>query len=485
MTYQSRWPFSPIHTSIPNFIFDNIDAGRLGEHDQVYIDIQRPDDRYWTLSTYREWSKRLAVGLFNIGFQAGDRLMLVSGNSIFTPIVVMGTIWTGGIYCGGNPGFSVRELEHQMKDCEPFSVLAAPNCLRKATEAAQKVGIASSRVLLFDDITMDISQISPKMPQHWSSLVFSDRVADDSRLNWADVRHESTSQRTAVLTYSSGTTGLPKGVEISHFQIVSNAIQIKQVLCSDISIRKRRALCALPFYHGLGLLYYCILAPYLGIQVFLMDRYNIDDMLSSIPKHSITEMFLVPPMVVALVKHPAARCGGEHLKSVKKVVVGAAPLGREITQQFEELWHVPIRQAWGMSEAPVVSLAWDECEKMETASTSVGELLPGLEARVVDDHGNTIGGVGKPGELLVRGPNIMRCYWRNTKTTEDAKTKDGWLMTGDVAYIDESSKWHIVDRKKELIKVRGAQVAPAELEALLLEHHQIVSFLGPDILREA
>ena len=410
--------------------------------------------------------------------------MLVSGNNIFTPVVVMGTIWAGGIYCSGNPGFSVRELEHQMRDCKPTLVLAAPNCLRKATEAAKTVGVAKSRVLLFEDIAMDISQLSSKGPQNWSTLLNSDVTMDDTRLNWADASDESTSQRTAVLAYSSGTTGLPKGVEISHFQIVSNAIQIKEVLCSDINVRKRQALCALPFYHGLGLLYYCIMAPVLAIQVYLMERYNVDDMLSSIQKHAITEMVLVPPMVVALVKHPAARRGGEHLKTVKQVVVGAAPLGLEITRQFEELWHVPIRQAWGMSEAPAICLAWDECDKAGEASTSVGELLPGLEARVADDDGNTIDEVGKPGELLIRGPNVMRRYWRNTKATEEAKTKDGWLMTGDVAHIDKDGKWYIVDRKKELIKVRGAQVAPAELEALLLEHPQIVSLLGSKILRK-
>ena len=136
-----------------------------------------------------------------------------------------------------------------------------------------------------------------------------------------------------------GTTGLPKGVEITHFQIVCNILQIKEALFSNKNVNQRVALCALPFYHGLGLLYYGLMAPKFRVKVYVMERYSVMEMLEYIERFAVTELLLVPPMLVALAKHPDARSGKYNLKSVSKVVVGAAPLGREVTEQFEELWH--------------------------------------------------------------------------------------------------------------------------------------------------
>lgn len=268
-----------------------------------------------------------------------------------------------------------------------------------------------------------------------------------------------------------------QGVEITHFQVCNNARQLKQVWCSDTNIKDRRALCPLPFYHGLGLLYYCLYAPVLGLQVYVMERYNVEDLMRNVARYRITELLLVPPMVVAMAKHPRAGKGEFDLSSITKVVAGAAPLGKEISEQFEELWNgkVRLQQAWGMTEAPAVCLAWDEQEQGASASTSVGELVPGVEARLINDADEDINEIDVPGELWVRGPNVLKGYWQNAKATSETKTLDGWLKSGDIAYIDKNGKWYIVDRKKELIKVRGAQVAPAELEALLLEHPQIVS----------
>ncbi len=145
---------------------------------------------------------------------------------------------------------------------------------------------------------------------------------------------------------------------------------------------------------------------------------------------------------------------------MRKVVAGAAPLGLPAMEQFEELFRsrIQVRQAWGMSEAPAMCTAWDETETDSPTSTSVGELLPGLEAMVVGDDEKEIQQRGVPGELWVRGPNVMKGYWRNVEATARTKTDDGWVKTGDVAYVDDDGLWYIVDRKKELIKVRGEQI---------------------------
>lgn len=252
-------------------------------------------------------------------------------------------------------------------------------------------------------------------------------------------------------------------------------MQLERTICSNENIKQRRSLGVLPCYHGLGLMYYCLLAPKLGIEVYLMERFDLLTMLGHISRFKITELLLVPPILVAMAKHPAARNGDFDLSSIAKVVVGAAPLGNEVTEQFEELWQgrVKVRQAWGMTESPAISIAWDEMETSDSSSVSVGELVPGIEAKLMKDDGTEELTPGRVGEMWVRGPNVMKAYWRNPKATAETKTSDGWLKTGDIAYVREG-KWYIVDRKKELIKVRGAQVAPAELEALLLEHPQIV-----------
>ena len=476
MPHFSRWALEPPNISLPSFIFGASGTDRQESNDKVLVDAKRPTTHNFTLSSYRDWSKLFAVGLLQAGLVKGDRIMLFSGNSIFTPIVVMGTIMARGIYNSANPGFTVREVGYQMKDCAPKFILAAPNCLEKAREAARLVGIDTNAIFLFEDIEVMGRQplLIPRKEAHWTRLLADPEVG--STFAWEELDTPERSDQVALLAYSSGTTGLPKGVEISHYQVVSNIMQLERTVCSASWVKQRRSLGVLPCYHGLGLLYYCLMAPKLGIEVFLMDHFDLLAMLSHIATFKITELLLVPPIVVATAKHPAARNGNYNLSSMEKVVAGAAPLGKEVTEQFEELWHgrVKVRQAWGMTEAPAISIAWDEGDKSDAISTSVGELLPGVEAKLLKDDGVEETRFGERGELCLKGPNIMKRYWRNPKATLDTKTTDGWLKTGDIAYVDEQGKWYIVDRKKELIKVRGAQVPPAELEALLLEHPQIV-----------
>ena len=207
-----------------------------------------------------------------------------------------------------------------------------------------------------------------------------------------------------------------------------------------------------------------------------MGRYELLRMLGYIQQFRITELLLVPPIVVAMAKSPASRDGQIDLSSIQKVTVAAAPLGLEPSQLFEEIWggKVKLRQAFGMTEAPALSLAWDEADMSEGTSVSVGELMPSIEAKLMRDDETEELALDTPGELWLRGPNILKEYWHNPKATAETKTSNGWLKTGDIATVDANKKWYIVDRKKELIKVRGAQVAPAELEALLLEHPHVL-----------
>ncbi|KAI1616255.1 hypothetical protein EDD36DRAFT_130954 [Exophiala viscosa] len=476
MPCKSRWQLSPPETSIPSFMFGS-PTGSIDSKDKLLVDAKRPDTHYLTLHSYREWAKRLAMGLTRAGLKEGDRVMLFSGNSIFNPVVAMGILMAGGIYNSANPAYTPRELAHQLKDTEPSFVLAAENCVERAMDAAKLVGLDGNRIFLFTEISANHeAHISwPAVQyQHWSTLLVEHSAAQD--FVWEELNSPDLAERTAILLYSSGTTGLPKGVELSHRSIVANMLQLKQIQLCDTSVAARRSLCVIPLYHALGLMYYSFTAPKWGIQTFLMERYNLSDMLDHIQSFKITELLLVPPILVAMAKHPSVRDGSYDISSVRKVVAGAAPIGMEVTQQFEELFKakVKVRQAWGMSEAPAITLCWDERESLGPSAISIGELVPGAEAMLVKENGEEETQPGERGEFWIRSPNMMKGYWRNSKASAETITSDGWMKTGDIAYRDDAGKWYMVDRKKELIKVRGAQVAPAELEALLLEHPQIV-----------
>lgn len=363
MSYNSRWDFTPPDISLLSFIFGSPE-GKLPEDLKIFIDAKRSETYHFTLLTLREWSKRLAAGLVAAGLQQGDRVMLFSENNMFIPVVVLGVIMAGGIYNSANPAFTPRELAYQIKDSQPRFLLAAENCHERALQAVDLAKLDRECIFLFEDIfppwndcIMQKSDGVSVPKQHWNKLVASIEVG--MKFTWEELDTPESTKRTAILIYSSGTTGLPKGVECTHRNLVSNISQLIHMEtdknaspASPGSSNQRRSLCTLPMYHGLGLIYYVCVAPKAGIQVFLMKRFHYTDMLSHIERHRITELILVPPILVAIAKHPAVQAGRYNLSSVRKVMAGAAPLGLEITTKFEAIWagKVKVRQAWGMSE---------------------------------------------------------------------------------------------------------------------------------------
>ncbi|KAJ9607984.1 hypothetical protein H2200_008063 [Cladophialophora chaetospira] len=478
MPSRSRWQLSPPALSIPTFMFES-PTSNINAVDKVIIDAKRPNTHYLTIYSYREWSKRFAAGLKSAGLVDGERVLLFSANTMFYPVAVMGSLMAGAIYNSANPAYTARELSHQLRNSDPRIVLAASNCIDRALEAADIVGFDKSRIFLFAELPMDHSISIPEPASscnapHWARLIANPDVG--RRFDWEERNTTQFSERTAILIYSSGTTGLPKGVELSHRSVIANILQLKMIHMSDSTIKVRRSLCAVPMYHALGLCYYNFTAPKWGLETYLMERFSLADMLDHIQRFKISELVLVPPMLVAMAKHPSVRDGTFDVSSVRKVLAGAAPIGMEVTQQFEELWHgqLKVRQAWGMSETPAITLCWDESQSSGPSSISIGELVPGAEAKLVKEDGDEETRPGQTGEFWVRSPNAMTGYWRNPKATAETFSSDGWLKSGDIAYRDEVGKWYMVDRKKELIKVKGVAVAPAELEALLLEHSEIV-----------
>ncbi|OCL01979.1 acetyl-CoA synthetase-like protein, partial [Glonium stellatum] len=315
--------------------------------------------------------------------------------------------------------------------------------------------------------------------RHWSALVGAEELG--RRFRWVEPRGPQGLAATVVaLNYSSGTTGVPKGVMISHANYVANCVQTAWLARRDPGFEERRAraryLCFLPMYHAMAQTMFCVSAPRDGVPVYLMPRFDFLGMLEAVERFRITDLILVPPIVVAMAKHPAAKKAD--LSSVERVGSGAAPLGREVCAELEKLWpegKINVKQGWGMTEATCTVTTWPP--NSISHSFSVGELAPNCEAKIVEDEaGQHEVKQGERGELWVRAPNVMMGYWGKPEATRETLTEDGWLRTGDIAYMDEENRLFIVDRKKarmsenELIKVKGLQVAPAELEALLLDH---------------
>ncbi len=268
----------------------------------------------------------------------------------------------------------------------------------------------------------------------------------------------------AVLPYSSGTTGLPKGVMLTHRNLIANVLQIDETFDlgeEDVLIG------VLPFFHIYGQSVIMNLGLRSGATVVTMPRFDLEQFLGLIGEHGVTLAYVVPPIALALAKHPAVE--GADVSSLRLIMSGAAPLGAELSNAVSTRLGVPTIQGYGMTEtSPVTHVSPIEPELIKGGS--IGLPVPGTESRLVDpDSGKD----GTRGELWIRGPQVMAGYLNNEEATRNTIDPDGWLHTGDIAEIDEDGYYAIVDRLKELIKYNGFQVPPAELEAILITHPAI------------
>lgn len=478
MPIQSRWmqesvPNVPLHTWVFGSCSEPIST-RI-----AFLDAEKPDTHFLTFTGYRLLAKQIAAGLRNNGIQPGDRVLVFSNNHIFFPALFMGILMTGAIFTGANPNYTPRELAHQLNDSGASMMLAGLDIMDTALKSANETSLPVDRVFSLDTTRpgLDKPNINLKA-RHWTELVASEE--EGQSFKWfepEDARHS-----TCCLNYSSGTTGLPKGVEISHYSYVANGCNAVKVARLGKDYEQERAtsisLCFLPLYHAYGQTYFVANLAQQGVPVYIMEKFDFVKMLTHIQQYSITQLLAVPPVLVALVKHPAAR--KYDLSSLRTVGSGAAPLPPDVARETERMLakdDLIVRQGWGMTELTCTAMSWHPDSSIRTSS--VGELMPNCSAKLVNEQGSEITTSNTPGEIWIAGPTLMRGYWRNSEATSQTITEEAgerWLRTGDIAYVESYEPggiFHIVDRRKELIKVKGNQVAPAELEALLLESPDI------------
>ncbi|KAH6609045.1 4-coumarate- ligase 2 [Trichoderma cornu-damae] len=451
-------------TNLLTYLFGK---GATASHDPIWIDAKNPDK---SLSPHQLvlWVRRLGLGLRRLGLERGDVVMICTPNHIFVPVAYLGIVGSGCIFSGANPAFTVPELAHQLSNTGTRTVLAHPDVLGHIVEAAAKAGVPKDRIFQFSDEENPVRDGI----RDWRCMLPTHEEAYDWQ--WPELTPREAATTVATINFSSGTTGLPKGVCVPHSSLIANveqSIHIRHVhrLPEWDLLPRNRWIGFLPLYHAYGQLYACLMAAKTQTPIYIMARFQYDEFLAAIQRYRITQLHIVPPVVVMLTKRPETT--RYDLSSLRNILCGAAPLSRQVQMACQEKFNVRLTQGYGMTELTCSGITYPEGMEGDSGG-SVGRLLPNSECKLLDDDGNEVG-VGAPGELYIRGPNVCLGYWRNEAATRECLDKDGWFRTGDIALCNSEGLFSIVDRKKELIKVNGMQVAPAELEAALLENEHV------------
>jgi acyl-CoA synthetase (AMP-forming)/AMP-acid ligase II len=391
----------------------------------------------------------LAGGLAARGVAPGTVVGLMAPNVPEYAVIFHGVAVAGAAVTTINPTYGAEEVRHQLQDAGASMLFVVPMFLEVARAAIE--GTDVTEIIVMDSFGDAAVEGATSLAD-----VFGDPIEQVS----VDV-----ADHTVVLPYSSGTTGMPKGVMLTHRNLVANIEQVKHaILYKDDEV----ALAALPFFHiyGMQVLMNGLIAN--GVTTISMPRFDMVEALQAVQDLKITRFFAVPPIILGLAKHPIV--DQYDMSSVRQIFSGAAPLGAELAAEAGVRLGCEVVQGFGMTELSPVSHCTVEGDYRPGTS---GITASNTESRIVDPVGGEDQGVGDRGELWVRGPQVMKGYLNNPEATAATVDADGWLHTGDVAIIDEFGHMTIVDRLKELIKFKGFQVAPAELEALIITHPKV------------
>jgi acyl-CoA synthetase (AMP-forming)/AMP-acid ligase II len=444
MIFRSRVPDVEIpEQSLPAFLLERME--RMGDKPAL---IDGPSGRTLTYRRLVAAVRACAAGLAARGFAKGDVLAIYSPNLPEYAVAFQAVALLGGINTTINPAFTADELAKQLTDSGARFLLTVGAVLDKALQAARKAGIET--VFSFDGAP--------------GSTPFAELLARGGEPPAVEI---NPAQDVVALPYSSGTTGLPKGVMLTHRNLVANQCQIEAATWNGGVQREDVAAAVIPFFHIYGLSVILCNGLLRGATIVCLPRFEIESYLAALETYRVTFLYVVPPIVLQLAKHPSVE--RYDVSRVRMLYSGAAPLGEALEHEATTRLRCRLMQGYGMTEAsPVTHLSSDRPGGYRPGT--VGLLAPGTELRIVDVASGRALGSGEPGELWMRGPQFMKGYLNQPEATAASLDAEGWYHSGDIGRVEEDGCTFIVDRLKELIKVKGFQVAPAELEALLVTH---------------
>uniref|UniRef100_A0A0K8SSC0 Luciferin 4-monooxygenase n=2 Tax=Lygus hesperus TaxID=30085 RepID=A0A0K8SSC0_LYGHE len=450
--------------TVPELIWEHLD--RWADKTAVECGIT---GKSYTYAELKLLSRRLAFALLKSGLRPGDVVTVVMPNIPEYPVAILGIMEAGMVVTGINPIYSSEEILFQLKDSGSNVVIVHPDQLANLLQAKEKLG-SSIRVICVHDYDGRHRSLPPGV------IAFSDFIDGESGGDDADlgrllgVRQDVDS--TALLPYSSGTTGLPKGVCLSHKNLTANVSQASYPDINPIEFATKNyqdtVPTILPLFHIYGASVVMMRSLVRGAKLVTLPKFDPKPFLKILETNDNIVLYVVPPIILFLSSHPTV--SSLHLERLKLSMTGGAPCSAADIDRLRERKPHPIIQGYGMTESsPLLT----QGTLNSTKYASIGKLVSNTEAKILDiTTGNSLP-MNENGELCFRGPQIMKCYHNRPEATAETVDADGWLRTGDVGYFDEEGDFFVVDRIKELIKVKGFQVAPAELEGLLREHPEV------------
>lgn len=476
MPLPSSGSYPLAHQDVVSFTFNN---PSYDVHRPVLIDPANTSN-YYSHASAKRLVRQLIAGLRAAGLQKGDTVCVHSFNSITYPLIVLAIIGAGGLSVGTNPSYTRHELSHAVKVAKIKFVFAEPEIMQNMLVALNDNGLDVGQRLFVLDTVAGQTIPSGQGLKSWRALL------DHGERDWIRFDDAGTCKDTvAQLYYTSGTTGLPKCAQTTHQNLVAEHQLFYEA--NPRSYQYRIILC-MPFFHVGILPQVLVSALKEGREAYVMRRFELENYLRYTAKFQITETFMVPPMVVSILMSGLADETSKtykaefSMRSVRNGTVGAAPLDGATQKRFQALLApgATFAQVWGMTETTSMAaiVPWDVARKqstgeMESAWGTVGGPMPCIEMKLIDESGNDVTASGR-GELCVKGPTVVKGYFENEKATKESWDNDGFFKTGDVLRYDHDAKLlYVLERVKELIKVRGFQVAPAELEGVLLEHRDV------------
>jgi acyl-CoA synthetase (AMP-forming)/AMP-acid ligase II len=433
--------------TLPDFLFATLsddDAARTAVIDTA-------TGQEFTYAELVDIAGRVAGGLARRGIGHGDVAALVAPNRAEYPAIFHGVLAAGAVLTPVNPLYTPSELAHQFRDGGVRIVFTTAGAADRVYRAAKEDGVTIDEIVVLDP-GGSVSGTS------FADFLTGAPHTPTTGVSGADL---------AVMPYSSGTTGLPKGVMLTHRNLVANLLQAHPLTRVRAG---SRFLAVLPLFHIYGITGIMNGALHHRATLVTMPRFDLPAFLRAIEEHRIDHAFIAPPIALALANSPLV--DDHDLSSLDVVMSAAAPLDAGLADRLSRRLKATVTQGFGLTESSPCTHGIP-VDRPDIDRGSIGVLMPSVEARVVDPATRDDVAPGERGELWCRGPNVMLGYLNNPGATEAAVDPEGFLHTGDVVTVDDNGVFHVVDRLKELIKYKGYQVAPAELEAVLLAHEGI------------